>query len=99
MRVELLHIADCPGHERAASRLRAALDSLGLAATRIEEVRVGAGSIPAGFAGSPTILVDGTDLFPGTPPLAHLACRVYRTGAGPANSPSSEQILAALASR
>ncbi|MDN4483903.1 hypothetical protein [Demequina lignilytica] len=99
MKVELLHIAGCPGHERAASRLRAALDSLGLAATGIEEVRVDAGSIPAGFAGSPTVLIDGEDLFPGTLPLAHLACRVYRTGAGPSNSPSSAQIMAALTSR
>lgn len=51
-----------------------------------------------GFGGSPTILVDGIDLFPTT--LVHsLVCRVYVTENGFAGTPTATQIGEALRDR
>jgi len=49
------------------------------------------------FPGSPTVRVDGRDLFPG-PVGVGLACRVYRTPDGPAGSPTVDQLVDAMAS-
>ncbi len=79
--VELLWWEGCPSTERALNELRAALAELGLggADVRTTEIRTDAEAQTAGFRGSPTILIDGTDLAP----LGHedppgLSCRVYR---------------------
>jgi hypothetical protein len=50
----------------------------------------------AGFAGSPTLLVDGHDLFPGTALTTQLACRVYPTPDGLSGAPTAEALIAAL---
>jgi hypothetical protein len=49
-----------------------------------------------GFAGSPTVLVEGQDLFPDAPPITHLACRVYPSPDGPSGSPSDQALVTAL---
>jgi hypothetical protein len=51
-----------------------------------------------GFAGSPTITVDGVDLFPSAGQTEVLACRIYPTPAGLARLPTVEQIWDALVS-
>ncbi|MES2094961.1 MAG: thioredoxin family protein [Actinomycetota bacterium] len=48
------------------------------------------------FAGSPTILIDGEDLFPSAGRTADLACRLYFTPTGLAGLPTVEQIKDAL---
>lgn len=97
MKVELLHIVDCPNTAVAEEHARAALDALGLADVPVElvTIRTEAEAANAPFGGSPTILVDGVDLFP-TAPVRSLACRVYATGSGYAGAPTQEQIEAAL---
>ncbi|HLR44359.1 MULTISPECIES: hypothetical protein [Leucobacter] len=97
MKVELLHIVDCPNTAVAEEHARAALDALGLADVPVElvTIRTEAEAADAPFGGSPTILVDGVDLFP-TAPVRSLACRVYATGSGYAGAPTQEQIEAAL---
>jgi hypothetical protein len=52
-----------------------------------------------GFVGSPSILINGVDVFrpPGAAPA--LACRVYATGDGPQGAPTVEQLRAALTNR
>ncbi len=79
MRIELLHVADCPNLAVASERIDIALDRVGVAAS-VSEVNV---TTPeeaerAGMSGSPTILVDGVDPFGGAG--ASLACRLYRSG-------------------
>jgi len=78
--VELLWWEGCPSTERALGELREALAELGLPAeVRVREVRTDEEARAAGFTGSPTILIDGTDV--AAPTLgepAMLACRVYR---------------------
>jgi hypothetical protein len=94
MKAELLHIEECPSWEEAGRSLRAALDSTGhrdvpitftLVASATEAARVP-------FAGSPTILIDGQDLFPSDGRTSDLACRVYLTPKGLAGRPTQEQL-------
>jgi hypothetical protein len=101
MRAEILHIVDCPNWGEAGRRLRTALDSTGHRDTvitfTIVESSAAAKKVP--FAGSPTILIDGTDLFPSDGHTSDLACRVYLTPGGFAGQPTQEQLQKALASR
>jgi hypothetical protein len=49
-----------------------------------------------GFRGSPSILVDGIDPFARGDEPVGLSCRIYQTPAGPAGSPTLEQLRAVL---
>lgn len=49
-----------------------------------------------GFHGSPTILINGADVFAAAGALVGLACRRYMTPEGAAGSPSIEQLRAAI---
>jgi hypothetical protein len=48
------------------------------------------------FAGSPTILLDGTDAFPSDGRTTELACRIYPTATGFAGMPTVEQLIEVL---
>lgn len=99
--IEVLHIDDCPSWVEAGNRLREALDATGFGDTEIS-YRVLTNADEAGrvsFAGSPTILLDGKDLFPGGTRTLDLACRVYPTPIGLAGMPSTAQLIDALSSR
>jgi len=50
----------------------------------------------AGFRGSPTVLVGGTDPFADPDAPVGLSCRVYRTGEGFAGSPTLDQLRDAV---
>lgn len=93
MKVQLLHIADCPNTAIAEARTRSVLDALGLSTIPVEKVMITTEAEAAGarFGGSPTILVEGADLFPETPVL-WLACRIYATENGIAGAPSQGHI-------
>ncbi len=49
-----------------------------------------------GFRGSPSILVDGRDLFPDLSAAVGLACRIYSTPAGFTGAPTLEQLREAM---
>ena len=49
-----------------------------------------------GFHGSPSILVDGVDVFADGDAGIGLACRVYITPDGPAGAPTLEQLRAVI---
>ncbi len=95
VRVQVLYFDDCPNWE-ATARLAQALMPCG---SEPELVRV---ETPADaerwqFRGSPTVLIDGSDpFFDGSTPVG-LACRVYRTPAGLAGAPTTDQLAAAFA--
>ena len=77
--IEFLFWEGCPSHERALSQLRAELEFQEIAADqlRLIEIRSEADALRERFIGSPTIRVDGKDLFePGDTPYG-LDCRVY----------------------
>jgi hypothetical protein len=94
MRLQVLHVPDCPGAELLVRRLA---DLLG-AAQVDRQVVTGTGQATAvGMTGSPTLLIDDVDPFatPGTPPS--LSCRLYRDEHDQlGNAPSTTQLRAAL---
>ena len=67
MDAEVVYVDGCPNWPTAHERLARALELFGAGDTPVSLRRVtsGAEAESAGFAGSPTILVDGHDLFPG----------------------------------
>ncbi|MFZ4895237.1 thioredoxin family protein [Plantibacter sp. Mn2098] len=101
MRIELLHIVDCPNTEIAAERLRAALDETGHQKVQVTRTELTSAPVSASipFSGSPTILIDGEDAFPSDGRTPDLACRVYPTPDGLAGSPTLDQLVAVLSER
>lgn len=101
MKIEILHIDDCPNWEEAGERVRAALNSAGLLdATigyRLLRTTKEASEVP--FAGSPTILLDGIDAFPSNGRTSDLACRIYRVETGFAGLPTLEQLTEIIRER
>jgi len=98
MKVQVFHIEECPSWEEAGARARQALDGVGLADVAVEFVviRTRNEAASTAFAGSPTIVVDGEDLFPSDGQTTSLACRVYFTEHGLAGTPTRPQIERAL---
>jgi hypothetical protein len=77
--VELLYWEGCPSYPAALADLRAALgDEVEIA---LREILTEDDAIAGRFPGSPTIRVDGVDLFPIDDPPS-LSCRVYRLADG-----------------
>jgi hypothetical protein len=87
--VELLVVPDCANEAAARSLMRGVLDELGLVDTVIRTTVISTEDKARrrGFAGSPTILVDGVDPFAEPGMALAEACRVYRTGSTPSGIP------------
>ena len=79
MEVELLFWEGCPSHPAALAELRAALGE-GIEVV-VREINDSEQAVVEHFPGSPTIRVDGADLFPSDDPPS-LTCRVYRLADG-----------------
>ncbi|WP_285601343.1 thioredoxin family protein [Kineosporia sp. NBRC 101731] len=98
MLIQVVYFEGCPNWQITHRRLLTALEATGHAGVTVDLVAVGSpeAAAAAGFAGSPTVLVDGRDLFPDAAPVTELACRVYRSPQGLSGSPSPEVLVAAL---
>lgn len=98
MRIELLYIDDCPNLATAQERLESALAALGHSDTPVTMrlLESAADTAGTGFAGSPTITLNGSDIFPTGAPADDLACRIYVTPSGLAGIPTINQITEAL---
>lgn len=98
MRIEILHIDDCPNWIEAGNRVKAALAALGRSGDEVAFRRLSSSAEAAEvkFAGSPTILLDGTDCFPNGERTVNLACRVYPTDEGFAGAPTVAQLIEAM---
>ena len=101
MDIEVLTVPDCPHRAEAMARLRVALS-----ATRTEGVVVferviatEAQAAAAGMNGSPTILVDGVDLFGVELAEPSVSCRRYPSQAGIEGAPTVDALIDALANR
>ena len=97
MRLRILHVPECPGAESLDRRLgplleaRPDIEVIRQIVTTDEEAR------RLGMTGSPTILVDGTDLFPGQAGQPSLSCRLYPDDQGRLGpAPTSAQLRQAL---
>lgn len=97
MDIALLYFDDCPNWKIADERLAA------IAAVRpdITITRHVVDSIEEaerwGFHGSPSILVNGVDVFAAADDGVGLSCRIYRTPDGPAGAPTIEQLQKVVA--
>lgn len=95
MHITLRYIARCPNRAVVEDRLRTALPDtpyeleLALVADDAEAARLG-------FIGSPTVLVDGIELFSDPHAEPTYACRLYLTEDGPQGAPSVAQLRAAI---
>jgi hypothetical protein len=77
MRLQILHVPDCPGAEvldRILGPLLAARPDIQVT-RRVVTTEDEAGRL--GMTGSPTILADGRDLFPSPGQQPSLSCRLY----------------------
>lgn len=100
MTIVIQHTQDCPNVDEAEARVRAALRSLGLQAHLTRQVvRTPSDAQGLGFPGSPTIVVDGIDLFAGPAGSTGLACRLYETDDGLRGVPPLHQVIGALSRR
>ena len=102
-RVEFLWWSGCPSWERGIAELREAMEELGLDPNAIEMrlIETEDDAIRWAFPGSPTIRVDGADVFETGPVVdSPLTCRVYRRRDGrPSPLPDPEDLRAALGSK
>ena len=99
MRVELLWWEGCPSHPETRADLQEALAEQGIdAEVEMVEVETDEEARRERFPGSPTIRIDGEDIFPcpdGEP--YSLTCRVYRLRDGRTSpTPDREDLLEAI---
>jgi hypothetical protein len=99
MRVEVLYFDGCPSYVAATRNVSEVLSELGMEA-EVELVGVNSDEEAERlrFPGSPTIRVDGRDLFPiPERDVWALGCRTYATPEGLKGYPTREMIRDALA--
>lgn len=100
MDVTLLYSADCPNWKVADGHLAEVARELPDVTITRRLISTPEDAARVGFQGSPSILVDGVDIFaehdddPGAP--VGLSCRVYQTPEGPAGSPTLGQLRAVM---
>ena len=98
MRMEILYFDGCPTYRAAEKSVREVLDGRGIP-EEVELVAVDTDEEARRlrFPGSPTLRIDGIDLFPvGERRDWRLGCRVYATSEGLRGSPTAEMIEEAL---
>ena len=98
MKVEVLYFDGCPTYRAAHKTLAEVVCEVGLQAeVELVAVNTDEEARRLRFPGSPTIRVDGRDLFP-TPAREdwRLGCRVYATPEGLRGSPTVEMLREAL---
>jgi Alkylmercury lyase len=96
--IEVLTVPDCPHRAEAMARLRVALAATGTEGAVVSE-RVIANEAEAaaeGMNGSPTILVNGVDLFAGEPGEPSVSCRLYPSQVGLEGAPTVDGLIDAL---
>lgn len=104
MKLEILYFDGCPSYRAAEEALRGVLAERGIG-EEVELVAVNTDEEARRlrFPGSPTVRLDGEDLFP--VPVANaragyaLGCRMYATPEGLKGSPTATMLRAALAER
>jgi hypothetical protein len=93
-----LHVPDCPGAAALRERLAPLLAARNDVQVRWQVVTTAEEAGRTGMTGSPTILADGTDLFPAPALTPSLSCRLYPDeDARPRPAPTSAQLRRALA--
>ena len=99
MRVELLWWDGCPSYPETLAGLERSLAAAGLESqVEMVEIESDEQARRERFPGSPTIRIDGDDIFPCPEGVPYsLTCRVYRLRDGrPSPTPDPEDLLEAI---
>ena len=100
MKIDLLYFDDCPSWQTGLENLQEALSKLNAeAAINLIQVETPQAAVEHRFVGSPTIRVNGQDLFPVDHDDYALGCRVYQTPDGMQGTPTVRMIREALETR
>jgi hypothetical protein len=101
MQMEILYFDGCPTYRTAEETLRGVLAREEVEAdVSLVSVNTDEEARRLRFPGSPTIRVDGEDLFPVPDRTEYaLGCRMYATAEGLKGSPTAMMLRAALAER
>jgi hypothetical protein len=98
MRIQILHVPDCPGVAVLIERLAPLLAGRPDVHLDRQVVTDDAQAVTLGMSGSPTLLVDGVDPFAEPGQSTSMSCRLYRdTGGHVSGGPSAVQLGRALA--
>jgi len=101
MKVEILYFDGCPSYVTAEKILKEVLANEGIEAeVNLVAVNTDEEARKLQFPGSPTLRIEGQDLFPtGEREDWRLGCRVYATPEGLKGSPTAEMLREALVAR
>jgi hypothetical protein len=101
MKVEILYFDGCPTYKATEKTLREVIAEEGMdAEIKLVAVNTDEEAQRVRFPGSPTIRVEGEDLFPVPYRAGYaLGCRMYATPEGLRGSPTAEMVRASLAER
>lgn len=93
MKIELLYSSDCPSWQITLTYLNEIIEThhfkVDLKLTKVETNKE---AIIHQFTGSPTLRINGEDLFPVKQTEYRLGCRVYKTDFGFQGAPPKEMI-------
>jgi len=91
--IEVLYFSGCPSWAQTTKDINIVLDELGIIAViALIKVASDEDAKKHKFPGSPTIRINGQDLFPVDQPNFSLQCRVYPTPEGLKGTPSREML-------
>jgi hypothetical protein len=98
MKVEILYFDGCPTYKATEKTLRKVIYEEGIdAEIQLVAVNTDEEAQRVRFPGSPTVRVDGEDLFPGPERAVYaLGCRMYAASEGLRGSPTAEMLSVAL---
>ena len=100
LKIELLYFEDCPSWKMAQESLEAIIQKHNIETTvQLVRVETDQEAIDHRFVGSPSIRVNGDDLFPVDHKSYALDCRVYQTPDGMRGWPTAKMIEDALTAR
>jgi hypothetical protein len=96
MTIELLYFDSCPAWKQTLENLNTVLVDRDESRVKLIRIRSLEHAEEEDFIGSPTIRVDGRDIFPSPDQVTGLACRIYFTPDGLSGTPTVEMIRKAL---
>jgi hypothetical protein len=97
--IEVLYVQDCPHYRETLALVERVRDELGIDAVLHTTLVIDqAAAQQARFPGSPTVLVDGRDVEPGSEPATEyvFGCRLYRLEHRFAGQPEERWVREAL---
>lgn len=97
MKLQVLHVPNCPNVDVLIARLDQSLAGRATVDVELTVIHDQGEAAKSGMTGSPTLLVDGADPFAVAGQPASLSCRLYVDEAGAVSgAPSVTQLRAAI---